>query len=167
MSDLKSVSGFEKEVDLNAAVTALNNKPTERHFNVLDKSNHSPLVDVNFLFYTGAAADPQGKKGLAALTASMISQGGSESRSYKEIKKAMYPLAGSFSAQLDKEMISFSGRVHKNKADTWYALISDQLLNPGWREDDFKRIKKEMIDGIKAGLKASNDEELGKGSSLF
>lgn len=59
-------------------------------------------------------------------------------------------------------MISFSGRVHKNNADTWYALISDQLLNPGWREDDLKRIKKEMIDGIKAGLKASNDEELGK-----
>jgi len=162
MSDLTAVSGFEQEVDLNDVVTALNNKPTERHFNVLDKTNDSPLVDVNFLFYTGAAADPQGKKGLAALTANMISQGGSQSRSYKEIKKAMYPLAGSFSAQLDKEMMSFSGRVHKNNADIWYALISDQLLNPGWREDDLKRIKKEMIDGIKSGLKASNDEELGK-----
>ena len=162
MSDLKSVSGFEKEVDLNSLVSSINNKSTERHFNVLDKTNESPLVDVNFLFYTGAAADPQGKKGLAALTANMISQGGSQSRSYKEIKKAMYPIAGSFSAQLDKEMISFSGRVHKNNAETWYTLISDQLLNPGWREDDFKRIKKELVDSIKAGLKASNDEELGK-----
>lgn len=96
MSDLKKVSGFEQKVDLDGAVTALNNKPTKRYFNVLDKTNESPLVDVNFLFYTGSAADPQGKKGLAALTANMISQGSSESRSYKEIKKAMYPLAGAF-----------------------------------------------------------------------
>ena len=59
-------------------------------------------------------------------------------------------------------MISFTGRVHKDNATQWYQLISDQLLNPGWREDDFKRLKKELIDGIQSGLKSSNDEELGK-----
>jgi zinc protease len=59
-------------------------------------------------------------------------------------------------------MVSFRGRVNKDKVDEWYKIVSDQLLNPGWREDDFKRLKKEQLDGIKAGLKASNDEELGK-----
>ena len=67
---------------------------------MLDKTSSSPLVDVNFLFYTGAAADPEGKKGLAALTASMIAKGGSEAMSYKEIQKALYPIAGSFSSQV-------------------------------------------------------------------
>lgn len=162
MSDLADIKGFEQEVSLNALVAKINNKPTEVAFNVLDKSNDSPLVDVNFLFYTGAAADPVGKKGLAALTASLLAQGGSESRSYNDIKKAMYPIAGSFGAQLDKEMLSLRGRVHKDNAAAWYALVSDQLLNPGFREDDFKRLKKEQIDGLKSGLKASNDEELGK-----
>lgn len=162
MSALDKVTGFEQEVDLNAAVASIEQAPTERHFKVLDKTNSSPLVDVNWLFNTGAAADPQGKKGLAALTAAMLAQGGSESMSYKDIKKALYPLAGSFGYQLDKEMISLRGRVHKGNAAKWYALVSDQLLNPGFREDDFKRLKKELIDSIKAGLKASNDEELGK-----
>lgn len=165
LSALDKVVGFEQEVTLNAAVAKLNIKksqPNKAQFSVLDKTNDSPLIDVNFLFYTGAAADPAGKKGVAALMARMLTQGGSQTRSYKEIQQGLYPLAGQFSSQLDKEMLSFTGRVHKDNAETWYQLISDQLLNPGWREDDFKRLKKELIDGIKSGLKASNDEELGK-----
>jgi zinc protease len=165
LSALDKITGFEQEVDLNGAVANIEMKksqPSVVQFSVLDKTNDSPLIDVNFLFYTGAAADPVGKKGVAALTARMLTQGGSQTRSYKEIKKGLYPLAGRFSSQLDKEMMSFTGRIHQDNATQWYALISDQLLNPGWREDDFKRLKKELIDGIKSGLKSSNDEELGK-----
>ena len=162
MSALAKAPGFEQEISLAQAVSELSKPQGEPKFNVVDNSNDSPLVDLNLLFYTGAAADPAGKKGLAALTANMIAKGGSESQSYKEIQQALYPIAGSFHVQLDKEMISFQGRVHKNNADKWYKIISDQLLNPGWREDDFNRIKKEQIDSIKASLKASNDEELGK-----
>ena len=165
MSALDKVANFEQEVNLNAAVAKIEMKkaqPITPKFSVLDKTNDSPLIDVNFLFYTGAAADPAGKKGVAALTVRMLTQGGSETRSYKEIQEGLYPLAGQFWSQLDKEMISFTGRVHKDNADQWYQLISDQLLNPGWREDDFKRLKKELIDGIESGLKSSNDEELGK-----
>lgn len=162
MSALESVKGFEQEVDLNATVAELNKPQGDAKFSVLDMRSSSPLVDVNLLFYTGAAADPEGKKGLAAITANMIARGGSESRTYKEIQKALYPIAGSFGVQIDKEMVSFRGRVNKDKVDEWYKIVSDQLLNPGWREDDFKRLKKEQLDGIKAGLKASNDEELGK-----
>ncbi len=165
LSALDKVAGFEQEVGLNAAVAKLKMQqtiPKKALFSVLDNTNDSPLIDVNFLFYTGAAADPVGKKGVAALMARMLTQGGSQTRSYKEIQQGLYPLAGQFSSQLDKEMMSFTGRVHKDNADQWYQLISDQLLHPGWREDDFKRLKKELIDGIKSGLKSSNDEELGK-----
>ena len=165
LSALDKVAGFDQEVALNTAVANLKvtrSQSQKAQFTVLDKTNDSPLIDVNFLFYTGAAADPVGKKGVAALMARMLTQGGSQTRSYQEIQQGLYPLAGQFSSQLDKEMMSFTGRVHKDKAESWYQLISDQLLNPGWREDDFKRLKKELIDSIKSGLKASNDEELGK-----
>lgn len=162
MSALDKAPGFEQESDLNALVAKYQQAPSKPSFKILDKTNNSPLIDINLLFNTGAAADPQGKKGVAALTAAMLAQGGSASMSYKEIKKAMYPLAGSFGYQIDKEMLSFQGRIHKDNAAQWYALVSEQLLNPGFRDDDFKRLKKDMIDGIKSGLKASNDEELGK-----
>lgn len=162
MSAQQEIAAFEQEISLDQAVAKLSEQPTEMAFSVLDKTNDSPLIDLNILFYTGAAADPVGKKGVAALMANMLTNGGSQSQSYQEIKKGLYPIAGSFGAQIDKEMISFSGRVHKDNAASWYALISDQLLDPGWREDDFKRVKKELVDGIKSGLKSSNDEELGK-----
>ena len=165
LSALDKVAGFDQEVALNTAVANFkvkSSQPQKAQFTVLDKTNDSPLIDVNFLFYTGAAADPAGKKGVAALMARMLTQGGSQTRSYQDIQQGLYPLAGEFSSQLDKEMMSFTGRVHKDNAESWYQLISDQLLNPGWREDDFKRLKKELIDSIKSGLKASNDEELGK-----
>ena len=165
LSALDKVAGFDQEVALNTAVANFkvkSSQPKKAQFTVLDKTNDSPLIDVNFLFYTGAAADPAGKKGVAALMARMLTQGGSQTRSYQDIQQGLYPLASEFSSQLDKEMMSFTGRVHKDNAESWYQLISDQLLNPGWREDDFKRLKKELIDSIKSGLKASNDEELGK-----
>ena len=165
LSALDKVAGFDQEVALNTAVANFkvkSSQPQKAQFSVLDKTNDSPLIDVNFLFYTGAAADPAGKKGVAALMARMLTQGGSQTRSYQDIQQGLYPLAGEFSSQLDKEMMSFTGRVHKDNAESWYQLISDQLLNPGWREDDFKRLKKELIDSIESGLKASNDEELGK-----
>ena len=62
MSASESVAGFANEVRLDALVAEHQSKPTERHFTVLDNTNSSPLVDVNWLFYTGAAADPEGKK---------------------------------------------------------------------------------------------------------
>ncbi|MCF6435375.1 pitrilysin family protein [Pseudoalteromonas sp. MMG022] len=161
MSAQTSIDGFDNEVSLQALVDKAN-KPAERHFKVVDNSNSSPLVDVNLLFYTGAAADPDGKKGLAAMTAAMIANGGSQTKAYKEIQKALYPIAGTFNYQIDKEMLSLRGRVHKDNIHQWYALVSEQLLNPGFRAEDFSRLKKEMLDNIKAGLKSSNDEELGK-----
>src|SRR5690606_33979267 len=38
----------------------------------------SPLINVRFLFQTGPADDPEGKEGLAELTARMIADAGSE-----------------------------------------------------------------------------------------
>lgn len=162
LSALDKVAGFEQEVDLNAAVAKAKSQKGSHQFAILDKTSSSPLVDVNMLFYTGTAADPRGKKGAAAMLANMLTQGGSALRSYKEIQSGLYPIAGTFSAQYDKEMLSFRGRIHKDNANQWYGLVREQFFNPGWREDDFKRIKKELIDSIKSGLKSSNDEELGK-----
>jgi len=137
-------------------------QPKAPMYQVTDMSNSSDIVDLNFLFNTGSAQDPEGKKGLAALTAAMITNGGSAAKSIKEIQKAMLPMAAYFSSQVDKEMISLSGRVHREKADEYLNLVLDSLLKPGFREDDFKRLKTQQINSIQTDLKQNNDEELGK-----
>ena len=125
-------------------------------------SNSSPLVDVAFLFHIGAAFDPPGKKGLAALTAAMISSAGSEKKTIAELNEAYFPLAAGFFSQVDKEMLRLSGTVHKDNLDAWYKLATQQLLTPGWRESDFERLRTQAINSIKSDLIGNNDEELGK-----
>ncbi len=122
----------------------------------------SPLVSFRILFNVGAASDPPGKEGVAALTAAMLSQGGSRQMTYEQIVQAMYPLATSFTAQVDKEMTVFYGTTHRDNLETYYRIIADMLLDPGWREDDFTRLKTEAINFLKVNLRSSNDEELGK-----
>jgi zinc protease len=135
--------------------------PTPVSF-VANRSATSPLVDVAFIVHTGAGFDPKGKKGLAALTAVTVSDGGSEALTIEEINDAMYPIAAGFNAQIDKEMTRLSGQVHKDNLDTWYSLVRGQLLFPAWSESDFNRIKSQLINGIQTDLVGNNDEELGK-----
>jgi len=129
---------------------------------VTQPSESSPLVDVSFVVHAGAALDPHGKKGLASLTAAMIAGGGSTSHTVQEINDAMYPIAAGFDAQVDQEMTRLSGQVHRDNLDTWYRLIEGQLLSPGWREQDFRRVKAQLINSIRTSLVGNNDEELGK-----
>ena len=122
----------------------------------------SPLVTFRILFMTGSAFDPPGKEGLAALTASMLAQGGTRSMSYDQIVQAMYPMASSVNSQVDKEMTVFTGTTHIENLDRYYALLRDMLLDPGFRPEDFKRLREDAINFLKVSLRESNDEELGK-----
>ncbi len=124
--------------------------------------NSSPLVTFRILFNVGSALDPKGKEGVAALTAAMISGGGSRSMTYEQIVQAMYPMATSFNSQVDKEMTVFYGTTHIDNLQRYYKIISDMLLDPGWREDDFNRLREDAINFLKVNLRQNNDEELGK-----
>jgi zinc protease len=122
----------------------------------------SPLVTFRFLFNAGSALDPKGKEGVAALTANMISNGGSRAMTYEQIVSAMYPMATKFESQVDKEMTVFAGATHVDNLDKYYQIVSDSLLDPGWREDDFARLREDAINFLKITLRGNNDEELGK-----
>jgi zinc protease len=124
--------------------------------------NSSPLVSFRLLFNVGAASDPKGKEGLAALTASMLANGGSREMTYEQIVSAMYPMATSFNSQVDKEMTVFNGTTHADNLPKYYQIISEMLLNPGWRNEDFTRIREDALNYLKVSLRQANDEELGK-----
>src|SRR5437773_9042318 len=124
--------------------------------------NRSPLVSFRILFMTGSAFDPKGKEGLASLTASMLAEGGSRAKTYAQITDAMYPMATSFQWQVDKEMTVFSGTTHLDNLEKYYSLIREMLLEPGFRDDDFQRLKEDAINYLKTSLRGGNDEELGK-----
>ncbi|HKY32359.1 MAG TPA: insulinase family protein [Candidatus Polarisedimenticolia bacterium] len=121
-----------------------------------------PLVSFRILFQTGAAHDPEGKEGLAALTAALLSQGGTRSLSYQEVVQALYPMAAGIASQVDKEMTVFSGTTHLENLDAYHGILSSMLLEPGWREEDFRRVRDDAVNHLKVNLRGNNDEELGK-----
>ena len=122
----------------------------------------SPLIVFRILFMTGAAFDPPAKEGLASLTAAMLGEGGSRSMTYQQIVDAMYPMATSINWQVDKEMTVFTGATHVENLDKFYALMKEMLLDPGFRQEDFTRVRDEAVNFLKVSLRESNDEELGK-----
>ena len=124
--------------------------------------NKSPLISFRIQFLTGSIDDPKGKEGLASLTSAMIAQGGSKNLTYDQIVEEFYPMATSFGWLTDKEMTTFVGQTHIDNLNKYYALIRQMLLEPGFREDDFNRLKQDSINFLKINLREGNDEELGK-----
>jgi zinc protease len=161
LSKDETIEGLNNDFNLSDKVKATS-AATKEEFAVLDMRNKSPIIDLNFLFNTGPAYEDANKNGIAQLTASMLTEGGSKLHSSTEINKLMLPMAAGFGNQVDKEMMSLSGRVHQEKAEKWLDLVIEMLLQPGFREDDFKRLKKQQLNAIKTDLKGNNDEELGK-----
>lgn len=121
----------------------------------------SPIVNLRVVFTTGSSADPAEKPGVAYLTAKMLSDGGSKAMTYQQIVDAMYPMAGSLDSQVDKDLTAFYGATHVDNLAAYYKLVRGMILDPGWRENDFKRVKDDAINAIRNGLR-SNDEALGK-----
>src|SRR5207247_10059727 len=76
--------------------------------------------------------------------------------------EAMYTMATSLQWQMNKEMTVFSGTTHLDNLEKYYSLIREMLLEPGFREDDFKRLKEQAVNYLKNSLRGGNDEELGK-----
>ncbi len=124
--------------------------------------SESPLISMRIQFLTGSVDDPKGKAGLASLTAAMIAEAGSKAMTYDQIVADFYPMATDFGWQVDKEMTTFIGQTHADNLEKYYGLISQMLLDPGFREDDFKRLKDEAVNFLKVYLRQTNDEELGK-----
>ena len=139
------------------AVATLNAQPR-----VVALRSQSPLVTFRVVFLTGAAHDPADKRGVASLTASMLGQGGTKQMTYKQIVDAMFPMATSVSDQVDKEMTVFSATTHVDNLEAFYKLFRAMLLEPGWRKDDFDRLKDDTINYLRVSLRSNNDEELGK-----
>ena len=128
---------------------------------VLQK-NDSPLIAFRILYLTGSADDPAGKEGVASLTASMISEAGTQKNEYQKVLQLLFPMAASYSSQVDKEMTVITGVTHKDNLMPYYELLRDAVLAPGFREDDFSRLKTDQLNYVAKSLRFNDDEELGK-----
>ena len=122
----------------------------------------NPLVAIRLLFQVGAADDPAGKDGLAALTAAMLGSAGTQRRSWAEVLDALYPMAADIQTYGDKDAFVFEGTVHRDNLPAFADLLAEQILTPRFANEDFSRHRQDALDFITKTLRGNDDEDLGK-----
>src|ERR1700742_1322299 len=93
-------------------------------------SNTPPGVALALSFHAGAVDDPPGKSGLTYLTARVMSEGGTESLSSKQLLETLFPMAASLGARVDKEETTFYANVHRDHIAKMVAILGDVVAHP-------------------------------------
>lgn len=122
----------------------------------------SPFIAFNIWVKAGSQNDPQGKEGLASLTAQLLADGSTQQDSYQQILEKLYPMAAGYGASVDKEMTNFRGTVHVDNLEGYYTLLKNALLAPAFSQADFDRIKSQTLNYLERQRRYNRDEELSK-----
>ncbi|OAI40903.1 peptidase M16 [bacterium SCGC AG-212-C10] len=153
---------LELTLDASVTPTAATASPGDATVPTIQLKSPSKLLSFKLLFDAGSAYDPAGKEGLAELTASMITEAGSETMRVDEITRALFPIAGNFYAHVDREMVTFNATIHADNLGRFADIVLPQLLRPGFRDSDFTRLKESQLNQLVQDLRSDNDEEFGK-----
>ncbi|TMB30900.1 MAG: insulinase family protein [Deltaproteobacteria bacterium] len=127
-------------------------------------ANQNAIVDVQIRFRTGSVDDPRGKAGLTDLTARVMTEGGTQALSAKQLLEALFPLAAELDVRVDKELTTFMARVHKDNLAKLLPLVTDVVLHPRWDPAEFRRLREDAVNDIEKRLRQGDDENLGKES---
>jgi len=129
---------------------------------VLLPDGDSNSVSFRFAFESGSADDPEGRAGITSLTANLMARGGTEDLTFSQLAEALFPMAADISVSVDRDQTVFHGRVHRDEAEKYYALIRDVLTRPRMAQGDFDRLLDEADTGLTKSLRGNDDEALGK-----
>lgn len=115
---------------------------------IVHENRSNPTISVQGSLNAGAMLEPEGKNGLAALTAALL-QKGTATRSADDIARQKDFTAISLNTGADTESASFSGRTLSKNFDLFLDLLSDVLRNPTFPQAEFDKAKMRMFSGIK------------------
>lgn len=160
--DVEPQEGLISGVDSSVVIPKPATGADPASIGVLLQRTPLPQLAIKLQLRVGSAHDPKGREGLAALAAAMIADAGSRALTIDHIRELLHPIAGSFTAQVDREVTTFTGSVHRDNWERFLMVSLDQLLNPGFRPEDFTRVKTSLMNELVQDLRSDNEEELGK-----
>ena len=130
---------------------------------VLLLEKHSvPLVQVNLVIRAGALMDPEGKTGLASMTASMMTEGAG-SRNSLEFADAIDFLGADISASSGFSIMGIALHTPVARLDSALGLLADVTRRPRFPANELERLRKERL----TSLLEARDEPSALASVLF
>jgi predicted Zn-dependent peptidase len=116
---------------------------------LLMERHQLPLVSFRWrLQSAGAIGDPDGREGLAMLTARLLRKG-TQSRSAEQIAAAVDFVGGSLDAGTAQEYAFGTAEFLKKDLDLAVDLFSDTLIHPSFPAEELNKMIKQEVDGIK------------------
>jgi zinc protease len=103
-----------------------------------------PVVTVLAVIDATAIADPQGKEGIAELTAQAIREG-TATVDGAQLTLEFEKLGTSFESGADWDSTVASMTVLQDKLDKAFSLFSEVITSPAFRDDDIERLKAERL----------------------
>jgi zinc protease len=99
-----------------------------------------PVLSFVLLSSAGSAEDPQGRQGLAAMTADMLDEG-SGSRSALDIEDALSRLGAQMDTEVGSDAAVLSLLTLARHCDAALGLLADMVARPRLSDEDFERVK--------------------------
>lgn len=116
---------------------------------VLEQHN-LPIVQFDLRVGAGGSArDPDGKSGLAAFVAQMLSEG-TESRSGDEIAEEIDYVGGQLSAGASTDYASVDARVLTGNLDVGLTLLADVVVNPTFPRSNLSTVRRQLIGNVRS-----------------
>jgi zinc protease len=103
-----------------------------------------PVVTVLAVIDATAVVDPEGKEGIAELTAQAIREGTSKVDG-SQLTLEFEMLGTSFESGADWDSTVASMTVLRDKLDKAFSLFSEVITGPAFRDDDIERLKAERL----------------------
>jgi predicted Zn-dependent peptidase/outer membrane lipoprotein-sorting protein len=111
-------------------------------------SSSTPAITVRLvLTAAGSINDPKGKPGVAAMTASLLTEG-TEKRSAQQIAEAIDFVGGSLSANAGSDGTVVSVTVVKKDFDLAMDLFSDITLHANFQSEEIERQRQQLLSGL-------------------
>ena len=118
---------------------------------VVIENHEQPVVSVTLSFRAGDIYDPDGKEGLAGLTAELVTKG-TATRTAEQIAAQIEGAGGSLSAASDADVLTVSADVLSDRADLAFELLGDVTRHATFPADEVELARTRALSGLQLEL---------------
>jgi zinc protease len=116
---------------------------------LLVEKHEVPLVAFSARVRGGALGDPEGKEGVAALTAELL-QKGAGARDARQFAEAVDSVGGMLSVYSGREALDISGQFMSRDTALMVELLADMLMRPRFEQAELDKTRERMVSELAA-----------------
>lgn len=137
---------------VDARIPAVAERTLGNGLRVLVASNRAlPLISADLRVGFGSASDPEGRAGVAGLTADLLPRG-TQTRSASEIASAIESLGAGIGSGAGVDSSAVSLQTRTDRAEEAFAIFADVIRNPAFAEEELERARQQSLDGLMVAL---------------